>query len=56
MNAEKRVEKLRRGLRSNFRRVQRNVILAHEDELEANRQARGEHSEVSNDDLNFPFF
>jgi hypothetical protein len=56
MSTEKRVEKLRRRLRSNFQRVQQNVILAHEQELEANRQARGEHSDVSNDDLNFPFF
>jgi hypothetical protein len=52
MSGEKRVEKLRRVPLNNFQRGQRNVIPAYDDELEA----KGEHSYVSNDDLDLSFF
>lgn len=51
MSGEKRVEKLRREPRNNFQRGQRNVIPAYDDELEA----KGEHSDVSDDGLNLSF-
>jgi hypothetical protein len=56
MSTEKRVEKLRRERRNNIRHEQRNVNLAPENVLEVTRLAKGEHSDVSNDDLDSSFF
>ena len=56
MSAEIRVEKIRREPRNNIRHEQRNVILAQKNVLEITRLAKGEHFDVSNDDLDLSFF
>jgi hypothetical protein len=56
MSAEKSVERLSGKRRNNSLHEQRNVIPAQRNELEVTRLAKGEHSDVSNEDLELSFF
>ena len=56
MSTEQRVERLRRRRRNDIRHEQRDVIPAHKNELEVTGLAKGDHSDVSNDDLDLSFF
>lgn len=55
MNAEKRVEKLRRKRRDSIRREQRHVSLALKNEQAVAKLAQGERSDVSDDGLDLSF-